>query len=154
MSDYSLVTDKAALAFQAYLDANRTADLPNTFAIRVGEEPDARQTPCAIIYARAAPERIKGRGVYDVELVIDVISQADERDPSLHRARAGAVVAILNDIRGVCTALNRPQVGGDARTQKDFNCFNYFLINFEPEVEDRKYTARITLQVTCQGMDI
>ena len=159
---------KLEMAFQSYLGANRTAELPAGFAFFESQRAGERKAPCCVVDCARASERAQmpGRGVYDAQLSLWIGTSMDDTQPSVgeapaiapgdyHQQVAGNVIGILNQRKMVAIALSKPTGLGaiDSRPVKDFHVYDYFLEGVESKNVDRYYATVYTLKVICMGMD-
>ena len=120
-----------------------------------GHRGEARTLPVVVCYAAQARERdeMVGSGIYDVELKIFILTQADKETVSDQDARLQAVQDMLrqSDIRAAlnCSTGTEP----DTRAVQDFHVWGFYENSQDEGREGRHYGDVLTYIVVCQGAD-
>ena len=160
MPNFDPLGRKCELAFISFLTAPAQKDSAALASIR-GWFPlsgnDIKTYPRGIAETKSCTERprMAGRGVYDVDFSLHIVSNADDDTAQVHEARIGAVIAQLNNTRAVKLALNAPLNGQpDTRTVRDFNLYGIFLHKFDSSRVDNKWVGEVELRLIAQGMDV
>jgi len=154
MPNYDLISNKAENALSAFITDNLPASLSGAQIVTLDDDTEL-QHPCVMLKAETATERIFGHGIYDIELTVTVMHQADDTTDDTHKAAAGDLFSELADFAAVEAALNKPD-GADSRTVADFHVYSVRLgsVSHEIQEDERNRTATIEVSLVCQGKDV
>ena len=91
----SLIEDAIAEKLAAWLDANRTPELPPRLPIHVANRDELRTRPCVVLATSDAKPVTGLRHTAKVKLDVHLFSRVDDTTAEQHRAWAGELAGLL-----------------------------------------------------------
>jgi hypothetical protein len=150
------IKEKIERAFAEYL--RRESDLQSLTEVAVfeGKSAEERTLPCVIVYAESAeaPDEFpSASGIFEVELKIFVLTQADDEAVEDQNERVRAVLEALMNGERVPTWFNVPEAGEDERPVKDLHVYDVQEEAFTEGRDERHFGDVLAFRVICQGVD-
>jgi hypothetical protein len=144
---YSNIETKCELAAKGHIESIVTR-IPGVFIYAGVEslnlEPSEVKYPCVIAHAESAEEHIYGTGQYAVELVIEVISSADDTTAAKHRER----VAYIRD------EFANDWIGASLSAEvSDFKVVGVILGKATQETDERAWQTNMPMTLHCRPSD-
>lgn len=110
-----------------------------------GQSSEAHSRPALICKAEQGEEFPQGSGNFNLDLTLQVQSQADDTPIATHRDYFGQVVDIFTD---------STVAAGLSGTSTNFFAMGVFNPRFRSEVQDRAFISELTITVYCCASDL
>jgi len=144
---------KVELALQAFLSGTPgLGDAP----VLAGHRAGTRTLPCVVVYGEKANENDDfppGTGVFDVQVKVFVLTQADDEDITAQDDRVEAIRVALYDSARLRAALNAPASSHDHRVVRDFHLYDLIETSCDEGRDDRHFGEVLNYTAICQGVD-
>jgi hypothetical protein len=150
------IKPKIERAFAEYLRAESSLHAFPEVSIFEGKSAEERTLPCVIVYAESAeaPEEFpSGTGIFEVDLKVFVLTQADDEAVEDQNQRVRAVTEALMDGERVPAWFNVPEAGEDERPVKDLHVYDVQEEAFTEGRDERHFGDVLAFRVICQGVD-
>lgn len=147
---------KIERAFAEYLRRESELQSLPEVAIFEGKSGEERSLPCVIVYAESAkaPDEFpSASGIFEVDLKIFVLTQADDEAVEDQNERVRAVTEAFMDGERVPTWFNAPEAGEDERPVKDLHVYDVQEEAFTEGRDERHFGDVLAFLVICQGVD-